>query len=716
MGGRMPKIFCDFETRSELSVKDVGAWKYVEHPSTYPLMFAYGVKGDMHQWLQYKHGTECPESWADIVADPSIAITAHNCGFEIAVYQEICVGRYGWPEIDLSRWRDTAAKGTHANQPRALGNLCERIGTKERKDKYGKYLLNTLAIPQRTVKAKTYSKDTKDGLHKKGEIRKDSVSYLEEHGIELFELDDKKGLFYWNNEPKLLSDLAKYNRQDIVAEQEADAKLPHLPKTEQMVWELDQQINARGIPIDRELCEGVTKIFEVEAKICNEAIKKIAHEDDGRPDKMQVTACTQNKRIVEWVNQRVNFGPSLNKDIVGEWMKKPWGVKDEDEAERVRQVLTLKGIAGGTGVKKYWSALDFIQADNRVRGQLLYYGAATGRWAGKGIQPHNMVRMPIPEEIFFEAITRGDHAEVAELAELFDYTVMGLLKTCIRGMVRAEEGKRLIVSDFAGIESRVLQWVAGNESALQLFRDGADMYVHAASQIFGIPYDEMMELDGKGGTHCKKEFKEKRQVGKIAVLALGYGMGGAKYQGTCENFGVKITESFAQDIVYKWRNANPLVTDLWKRVERACKAVIKNKKVKARIDNYLTIFWDQRGYLCIRLPSGRVLYYFRARIDKESGQIQYLDGGKQWVDTYGGKLIENLVQAISRDLLVNSAFVADEMGLNLIFHVHDELVAEESLDNVEAYDMLHKAMETLPTWAAGLPLAAETYQQERYTK
>jgi len=722
----MKHVYCDFETRSLLSVKDVGAWKYAEHESTTPLMLAWKFRGvkQCGQWVERRSGRGMPEALAEIVADYNVVFHAFNASFEIAIYESICVSRWGWDPIARSRWRCTAAKAAHANQPRALGKVCKRLRTKERKDARGTFLLNSLSVPQKTVKAVKYTKDTVDGQHKKGEIRKDSITYLTEHGVELFDVPvgdkGKTAKFWWNDDQGLLDELAKYNVQDIVAEEDVDINLPDLPEAERNLWELDQLINSRGLPVDRELCQGVAKVFEVESDICNDAIAAIAREDDARPPNRQVERCTQTERIKNWVNERVNFGSSLSAELVNDWLAKPWGVRDKEQADRVREVLELRQIAGGLGVKKYWAAMDYIQQDDRIRGQLLYYGAATGRWAGKGIQPHNMLRMPIPEEVFFEAISRGDHAEVNLLAELGGYTTIGLLKTCVRGLIRAEQGKTLVVSDFAGIEARVLQWLAGNEEALQLFRDGADMYVHEASNIFGIPYDDMMVWSEKKQKHvCGKTFKEKRQIGKIAVLALGYQMGADKYQYTCQRgWGVDISQELANDIVAKWREANPAVVEMWSRLDRAFKAVLKNKAVKAKIGKYLRVFWRD-GYLIVRLPSGRELYYFGAELYKnEKGfqSIRYLDGGKQWVDTYGGKICENVVQAISRDLLVHSAFVAHNDGLFLIGHVHDELICEELIDEGEAFAKLHRAMESKPDWAEGLPLAAATYSQERYTK
>ena len=1052
-------------------------------------MFAVLAGDDVFQWVRRKHGDSCPDWLRDLINDPQVVFHGWNCGFEIAIYNLICRDRWGWPDIALRRWRDTAAKAAHANQPRALGNACKRLGVSERKDATGKELIKRLCMPQKTVKAKKYT-NTKTNKERGivGDIRHDSVSYLEEHGIAVFEHkfpSKAKGAVdgfitadaYWNDDAGLMKRFEKYNRQDVYAERDVCRALPEFPDSEQAVWLLDQEVNTRGIPIDRELCLAVQKIYAVETDICNTLLADECRDSENDGPKAVVERHTQGDRIKAWINKRVDFAlpaniaatynidhvdedgnikSSLRKEVVEEWIKKPWGVDDTPQVEidRVKRALDLIQIAGGSGVKKYWAAMDFIQDDDFARGMLLYYGAATGRWSGKGVQPHNFVRdgwieaanstgsHRIAEDMFFDVIKSGDHAYVRQVAELFGYTVNGLLRKQVRGLIKAPEGYQLIVSDFAGIEARVLQWMAGNTVMCERFADPTyDNYVDTAAGIFDIAYDMMMEPDPDepGGMRCKKGFKDKRQVGKIACfgadtevltdngwkpivrvtlndrlwdgvewcnhdgvidqgtqsvldlqglkvtpdhdifidnqkvkacqlnenirlfqsatesansklpiiygvnvgdlshtkrtvfaeqfilsipptyivakqhdaydvrnsppqilgrksgvlkqqcltidiggggladsqrwsvdatimitptitdmevvgyscldigdriernffgssnycrdgitqslksiglitttdtrgrmsvssigkethrtrelpiklnttegsippqnstesfahringlpplestcgqglphkrsstkvydilnvgkrnrftirtpngdplivsncLALGYGMGWVKYQGTCEGFGVKVDDEFAKEIVTKWRALNPKVTALWKRVERAAKHVIKGKKnTTAVIDGMIRFAWDRRGYLTIRLPSGRKLYYYKARIERETGQILYLDGGKSegayFVSTYGGKLVENCIQATSRDLLVHSAFLAHADDLKLVCHVHDELVCLQPLTDTTAHDRLHTHMSTLPMWATGLPLAAETYSSTRYTK
>ena len=733
-------VFLDFETRSILDVGSVGAWKYAAHESTYPLMLAWvsGKNDSVEQWLEWRDGHECPRQLKTFAQTEGVRFHAHNANFEIAIWRRVCVERWGWPDVPTYRWRDTAAKAAHANQPRSLGKACNRVGTRERKDARGKELIVRLSMPQKAVKATKYAKDTADGQHKRGDVRTDSVTYLADNGIETFDFgfpskakSAVNGVImapaFWNNDPKLLEEFARYNRQDVIAELELDEALPDLTEYEQRVWELDSKINERGIPIDVKLCEAVQRVYAVEIDVCNAAIVEETRDsvDDG--PKAVIERHTQGKRLKNWINKRVNFGETLAKEVVEAWLQNPWGVGDPAEEDRVRRVLELCQVAGGSGVKKYWAATAYAEADGRARGQLLYHGAATGRWTGKGIQPTNMVREKIPEEVFFDIIRSGDHEAVRCVAELFGYTVNGLLRQCVRGMIQAPEGTQLIISDFAGIEMRVLQWLARNFDICERFKDPSyDAYVHTASRIFGVPYAEMMD-----GGSCRPQYKDKRQVGKIADLALQYGMGAEKYQTTCANFGVTVDLEFAQEVVNKWRAANPLIAGrrsrdghgrdgLWARVDRAAKHVIKHRRsTTATIDKLLRFEWDRRGYLTIELPSGRKLYYYKAKIDKETGQIVYLDGGKSDAaptSTYGAKLVENITQAVSRDLLVNSMFCADSAGLTIVSHVYDELVVLEDLHDRESCGKLEAAMHALPSWADGLPLAAETFTSKRYTK
>lgn len=745
-------VFGDFETRSKCDIKLHGLYRYATDPSTLPLMFAFGNRHIGRRiWRldlsAFHAGTlpTMPEELGVFVTDPQFAWHAHNAAFEIAIWSEICHKRWGWPAIPNNRWHCTAAKGSAANQPRGLSNLALRLGLGEQfqKDKRGKDLINALSAPQKAQKVylkpllDENGKSVKDPADPKGRktlkrINTKSVKYLTEQGISTFKLDDDdKADYFFDENPELLDQLADYCIQDIVAEEAADAKLPAVTAAEREVWLLDREINQRGIPVDLELCEGALKIYHEEVNCAHEQMKEVTNGEVGK--------CTQREKLVVWLNNRVNFGESLGEeavtqfladytehDILWDEMVHPH-LNPSDVMPKVLTALELRHLAGGTAVGKYKAAKNYSSSDWRVRDQLLYYGAATGRWTGKGIQPHNFKRAATPDEVFVKGLQSGDHGLAKFMAELEGKDVFKLLKSCLRGIIQASVGKKLIVSDFAGIESRVLNWLCRNEPKLNLFRKNEDTYIHAALPIYGVKFEDITQYNEKKKKFTiRKEFEVMRQIGKACELGLGYGMGANTFQVNARRAGNLLEIEFANEVVEKWRANHKPVVDFWYRIEKACKFVLLSKnqtpRKKAKV-NSLVVFYDPRGYLCVQLPSSRILYYYDPIIDRATGQIFYRDGGKMGkpenkgrINTYGGKLTENIVQAIARDLLVYCLLLINSMGYNIVFHVHDESVTEVDRDDQTAKGKIHAAMETLPDWAVGLPLAAETHEVIRYTK
>ena len=618
---------------------------------------------------------------------------AHNAQFERHIWNEVCVNRLGWPEIPLDLWHCTAAKAAYANQPRALANVAKRLDLPSDKVKSGrgKLLIARLSKPKKVSK-----KTPENAPH--------------------VTVDGKP--CYWSQDPNDHNEFQEYNRQDVIAEMAVDERLPPWPEAERKVWLLDRTINERGIPVDVALCKAAMRIH---AEAIARADKAITELTDGK-----VTRCTQTQRLLEWINARINFGSTLREADVSAWLAKE-GVPDD-----VRAALTLRSVSASNAVRKYKAALAFVDTDNRVREQTRYYGAATGRWSGAGVQPHNFARSKSPDPFFFDVIKTGNYDTCAIFADCVPKVknVIGLLKESVRGIVTAPPGRLFVVSDFAGIESRVLHWLAGNERMLGLFREGQDVYIDSACDIFGIKPEQIANWTGKKwkikeGEECMGfSCSSMRQLGKCATLGLGYGMGPEKFQATVKLMeGLDLDTRFVEQIVETWRLSNPEVTRLWKALQKACVFVIKNKKpVKV---GRLQIRWDRLGYLVIRLPSGRELFYYGAKLVSNGGfgdEINYLDGSKKsednpFVKTYGGKLCENIIQAASRDLLVHSMQLIDADNLDLILHVHDESVVEcdeVGADKVKA--IVHNHMQTIPAWADGLPLAAETHITKRYTK
>lgn len=708
-----------------------GVFRYAADPSTLPLMLAYGNDSGNRQWvLPLPHDLNtipaCPADLRDLIADPRIEFHAHNAGFEVVMWDLICQRRWGWPVIPHARWTCTAARAAAANQPRSLDKVAKRLKLTDTKDARGKFLIKALSLPTKTQK--TYMKARKDDIgqtvkDENGRVVKDvntkSAQYLEEQGIQTFPGPCKEARYFFNEDPDLMQEFRDYNIQDIVVEKAVHDNLPDPHEAEPELWQLDLAINWRGIPLDLDLCRGAMDVVQQATEWANSRLAVITDE--------AVNKVTQRQRIVDWLNTRYNFGSSLTEDVVEDTLAR------DDLPAGVREVLDLRRLAGGTAVGKYKAAVLHANRDGRCRGQLLYYGATTtGRWSGRGIQPHNFKREKTLDEAFITAVKSGSFDAVSMIGELSGKTVFEILKGCLRGMICAPEGKKLILSDFAGIESRVLNWICENEVKLDLFRRGQDAYIHTALDVYKVAYDDIATWNGEKWK-IKKEHSEKRQIGKVCELGLGYGMGWRTFQINAANAGSVLDDAFANMVVNTWREANPQIPAFWNRIQNACWHVVKQKnpRVVARVGR-LRVFYDPRDYLCIQLPSGRLLRYFGPKLMKDrrpdaSGKtpwrLFYADGGKTGfagnyglIDTYGGKLCENIVQAIARDLLVNSMFIIHRADLPIIFHVHDEVVVEVDEDDSTAFDTIHMAMETLPPWAAGLPLEAETTESRRFTK
>lgn len=730
----MPMVFVDFETRSKVDLRKHGLFRYAADESTLPLMLAVGTKSKQRQWnlpLPHQPGNNpsCPDWLVGLIENPAVEFHAHNAGFEIAIWDYICVGRWGWPKIPLDRWHCTAAKAAAANLPRSLDKVTKRLGCKEKKDNTGKMLIRQLSLPTKAQKTDTRIKKDENGKSVKdanGRVvkykNKLSEQYAQDQGWELFEGDYPGALYFFNEDPALMDAFRKYNVQDIIAEIYAHEHIPAVHPMERKVWSLDREINQRGIPVDLALCKGAIEVYGDEL---TEAASEIEQLTGGH-----VTALTQRQKILDWIQARINWPDSLRKEDVED------GLARDDIPDDVRRVLELRQLVGGTAVAKYQATLDVASSDGRARDQLLYYGATTtGRWSGRGLQPHNFKREKTLNEDYINTIKTGNHADVKALAELTGKTVPGILSGCLRGIICAPKGKKLLFSDFAGIESRVLNWLCGNTKKVQLFRDGQDAYIYTALDVYDCRYEDIADWNGKKWK-IKPEHSDKRQIGKACELGLGYGMGAKTFQVNAARAGSVLDDEFASEVVSKWRSANPEIPQFWRDIESACFAVVAKKRPKwIRHVNGLEVYLDGLGYLCIKLPSGRSLRYYQPIIaqDKrifedqeeqfDAPKLFYLDGGKTGhaankgrIDTYGGKLTENIVQAISRDLLVNSMFIIAEAGVPIIFHVHDEVVTEIDENDDSSFDIVHRAMETVPSWANGLPLVAETQVSRRFTK
>ena len=476
-----------------------------------------------------------------------------------------------------------------------------------------------------------------------------------------------------------------YNRQDVVTEQEILRKLSiyKTPESEQELWALDQHMNDNGVALDIPMVE---KIVEYDTRRRQE-LQEEAQELTGLKNP---NSLAQLKR---WLAEQGVEMTSVTKDTITE------ALRDPDLPDIVRRVLEIRTALGKTSVAKYSTMLVAHCQDHRLRGILQFYGAnRSGRWAGRLVQTHNL-------------------AKARELAAEGDFETMGTLfgetafvfSELIRTAFIPSEGCRFVVSDFSAIEARVLAWIAGEEWTLEAFRQGKDIYCETASMMYHVPVE-------KHGANSHL-----RQKGKVAVLACGYqgGVGAMKRM----DKGGTIPEDELQSVVDQWRGANPSVVKLWRNCEMAARTVIEEHRT-VRLKNGIA-FGYINGNLFIKLPSGRKLCYWNThlKMDPRDGREHIVYMGvnqetKQWgeTETYGGKLVENITQAIARDCLAISMQRVAALGYNIVMHVHDEMIVDVPIEDTDALERINACMGEAIPWAPGLPLRGDGYETPFYMK
>ena len=484
-----------------------------------------------------------------------------------------------------------------------------------------------------------------------------------------------------------------YNRQDVVTEQEILRKLSiyKTPESEQELWALDQHMNDNGVALDIPMVE---KIVEYDTRRRQE-LQEEAQELTGlkNPNSLAQLKCWLAEQGVEMT--------SVTKDTITE------ALRDPDLPDVVRRVLEIRTALGKTSVAKYSTMLVAHCQDHRLRGILQFYGAnRSGRWAGRLVQTHNLAKNTLP-----------DLALARELAAEGDFETMGTLfgetafvfSELIRTAFIPSEGCRFVVSDFSAIEARVLAWIAGEEWTLGAFRQGKDIYCETASMMYHVPVE-------KHGANSHL-----RQKGKVAVLACGYqgGVGAMKRM----DKGGTIPEDELQSVVDQWRGANPSVVKLWRNCEMAARTVIEEHRT-VRLKNGIA-FGYVNGNLFIKLPSGRKLCYWNThlKMDPRDGREHIVYMGvnqetKQWgeTETYGGKLVENITQAIARDCLAISMQRVAALGYNIVMHVHDEMIVDVPIEDTDALERINACMGEAIPWAPGLPLRGDGYETPFYMK
>ena len=492
-----------------------------------------------------------------------------------------------------------------------------------------------------------------------------------------------------HNCPEEWEQFIEYCRQDVETLRHIWQMLPNW-NYEVDLWHLDQVINDRGLPIDMQGVRAATAMVEREVQRLKQQLR-ITTED-------QLGSTSQVKNVITYLRSRGLEIQDLTKATVTEALK-------GDLDPIARRVLEIRQQANKTSTAKYNALHNSTNQDDRLRGTLQFYGASrTGRWAGRVFQPQNLPRPEIADtDAGVEAILNGN-------VELLYDNPMAVASSCIRSMIKASTDRKLVVSDLSGIEARVLPWLAGDDATLDIFRDGRDIYKDAASGIYHVDYD--------------KVDKAQRFIGKVASLALGYQGGPKAFITMGKNYGVEIAEEEAVEIVQEWRRAHHTIRSFWHGLQDAAMSAIEQPGRAVKASRILATVRDD--WLTLKLPSGRFLCYYQPEI-QEHRQFENTDEitfmgvnqfNRKWerISTYGGKLVENVTQAVARDVLAHNLSAIEQAGYQVVTTIHDEVITEAAKDSEYNAESLSALLATVPEWAEGLPLGAEGYESARYRK
>ena len=662
----MRHLSIDIETYSSVPIAKAGLYKYAQSPDFEILLFAWSWNFGPVQICDLTTENQLPESVLKALPDPEIQKHAYNAAFEW-----YCLSRYLGAMLPISQWRDTMLHALYCGYPASLDAAGKALGLSEDKRKLqtGKALIRTFCVP------------CKPTARNGGRTR-----VLPGHEPEKWEL------------------FKQYNQQDVVTEMEIERRLSFWPVPDeiQRQWEQDITINERGVGLDTQLVEGALECSEITtARLTKEAVSL-----SGLDNPNSVS------QLTSWLENETGFEiDSLTKSTVSGLLNRNL------ESENVRRMLEIRQELGKTSVKKYAAMETAVCEDNRVRGLLQFYGAnRTGRWAGRIIQPQNLPRTRLHGAELSAARSWVKKREVDKI-DLLAGPVPDILSQLIRTALVPAPGKRFIDADFSAIEARVIAWLAGEEWVLDVFRTHGKIYEACASQMFGVPIEKIK----KGNPEY-----ELRQKGKVATLALGYqGSTGALINMGALEMG--IPEEELPDIVQRWRASNKRIQDLWYSMENAAVETVKTGRTNAVRGLLLRIEGNrERYFLTIQLPSGRKLFYAQPKLGQNRfgrESLQYLGMNqttKKWeaIETYGGKLVENCVQAVARDCLAENIGKLEASGCPVVFHVHDEVIIEKDISGPAEKELERVCgiMSQPIPWAPGLPLNADGWVGDYYTK
>lgn len=645
----MKTLSIDIETYSDIPLQKTGVYRYCESPNFEILLFGYSIDSGPVQVVDLACGEHIPKAVLAALEDDSVIKWAFNAAFE-----RVCLSRYlGYPTgeyLDPESWHCSMVWAATMGLPLSLEGVGAVLGLEKQKLTEGKELIKYFCQPCLPTKAN-------------GQRTRNRP----------FHAPDKWELF------------KRYNARDVEAEMGIQQKLSKFPVPPQ-VWEeydIDQEINDRGVRIDMELVE--------------QAIQMDARSRQELTDSMKRMTALENPNSVQqmkqWLSDNGMETDSLGKKVVAELLK--------TAPPELAEVLTLRQQLAKSSVRKYQAMEKTVCSDNRARGMFMFYGAnRTGRFSGRNIQLQNLPQNHLPDLAEARALVRSGDFDAVEL--LYE-DVPDTLSQLIRTAFIPRDGAQFLVADFSAIEARVIAWFAGETWRQEVFEKGGDIYCASASQMFKVP----VEKHGING-HL-------RQNGKIAELALGYGgsVGALKAMGALE---MGLTEEELPQLVDAWRQSNPNIVKFWWAVDRA---VMEAVRYKHTTTDYGLTFSCRSGMLFITLPSGRKVAYVKPKVgtNKFGGECITYEGigsTKKWerLDSYGPKFVENIVQATARDILCYA--MRTLRCCSIVMHIHDELVIEA--DPHMSLDAVCEQMGRTPPWAKGLLLHADGYATPFYKK
>lgn len=653
----MIHLSIDLETYSDVNLKKAGLYRYVQSPAFEILLFAYSFDGAPTQVIDMAQGEKIPLEVIHALTDPQCLKHAYNAAFEW-----YCLSKYMGAQLPPSQWRDTMLHGLYAGYTAGLDATGRALGIPEDKQKLttGKALIRYFCVPCKATKANG------------GRTRN-----------------------YPHHDPEKWELFKTYNGQDVVAEMEIERRLSVFPVPDfvQKQWETDLLINARGVAVDMDFCAGALELGEIiRAQLTDEAVQLSGLQN---PNSV--------KQLARWLSAETGDDiTTLRKETIKELLGR-------DNADHVQRMLEIRQELGKTSTKKYDAIEAAVCDDRRVRGLLQFYGAnRTGRWAGRLVQVQNLPRTYTEPLEFARELVKGRKLDALRIVYGSPNDTLSQL---IRTAFVAAPGNVLIDADFSAIEARVISWLADEEWRLEIFRTHGKIYEASASQMFGVPLERIK----KGNPEYSL-----RQRGKVAELALGY-QGGvpAMRQMDTGKLLADLPDEEIKDIVDKWRNTNPKIRNLWYSFNDAAIRVIQNGgSLRVRCCTFARECDCIRGTTCmtVSLPSGRKLYYVEPSVGENrwgGPSITYMgvNDKNKWgrIETYGGKLVENVVQAIARDCLAQAIEHLEAAGLPVVFHIHDEVVIDTAAfdTNDAMLDKVVKIMSTPIPWAEGLPLGAD---------